>query len=675
MLAVTLWSVAPVHAAEPKALSDLPSVDVSVEHLDDGWQQSKKDLAKAYSALLEREEVSLGSDLDDRAASVANAWIEELSGLSWQGWFVRVIGPILALLLLLGALFGLDRRLMRAAHKAHVQVDYHSLQWVNALHQTLLVTAARVVPVLIVIAASYFPVQAIFARAPWTQAVSGVLWVLLVWRLLQGFVVGALGFGLIDLKDETARRLWGVLSWNLRVGLAWLAVLQASHALAAPDDVADWVKFLALISVALVSTSLLSIREEVAQLVAPNRGDSERLPRYVRRYYSPIVLATVTMLGLGAIGYWNAATFILTRVYGVLLLFFATVRVSHLISDSIANRVQAAESEDEADLYMSLGRMVRVATFVVLAAVTVKVFLLEPAIKAILGAPLLTLGRVQIAPLHIIDGMLVIFVAVLISRAVRAALLGTVYPRLGIDVGVGYAINALLNYAFIVIGFFVGLSVLGVDLSSLTVVIASLGVGIGLGLQTLTENLVSGFILLFGRSVKKGDVVTVNGLYGRVEDVGARSVVIRTPDNYDMLVPSKSLVNGEVVNWSFRDPFVRIHLPVRVSYHSNPRHVEQVLLQAAHAHPKVLRDPAPEVWLVEFGSSSVNFELLVYYDLREITMNRLRGQLNFVIWDKLKEAGIEIPFPQQDVHLRTAEAFPELTRAVEKLSQKLGGED
>jgi small-conductance mechanosensitive channel len=252
-------------------------------------------------------------------------------------------------------------------------------------------------------------------------------------------------------------------------------------------------------------------------------------------------------------------------------------------------------------------------------------------------------------------------------------LLTKVYPALNVDVGVGYAVNTLINYALIVVGFFMALTALGVDLSALTVVLASLGVGIGFGLQTITENLISGFILLFGRSVKKGDIITAGDLYGRVEEVGARSVLVKTPDNYDLLIPSKEIVGSRIVNWSYHDSLVRLHIPVGVTYKANPREVESILKKAALEHDYVLSDPGPEVWLTEFGDSSVNFTLLVYFNCREITQERLTGQLNFIIWDHLHENDIEIPFPQRDVHLRSGEVAEPIARAVvEYVDHRLG---
>ncbi len=676
-LALSTFSVSlDASAAEPEAdVPSVPTVDLKVENFDETWQTSRQNLVKSYSSLLDREDFSLDTDIDETLIDWLVSEAATGSQLSVIGVAKRYALPLGIVLLLFVLVAGLGRRLMRTAHRHQASADLHTIEWVNALYRTVIVVAARSFPSLVALGISFFPIQAVFDRAPWTQALSGFLWVFLVWRLASSLTTAALGFRLVRVSDESARRLLVVTSWGLRVFLVWMAIGRVMTDFQAPIGVLDWIRFMSTASVALVAAALLTVRDEVVEVVAPSRDEDGRFARGVRRYYFPTIGATAVLLFLAALGYWNAAFFILTRVYGILALLFGAVHFSHLMSRAVQNRVDAAESADEADLYKAIGGMARVGAALALATIAVRLFLLDQALRTLFGTPFLTLGKIAIAPLHVFDGIVVIFLAVLASRVVRAVLLGAIYPRMGIEVGVGYAVNTLLNYGFIFVGFIVGLAVLGVDLTSMTVVLASLGVGIGLGLQALTENLVSGFILLFGRSVKKGDVITVNGMYGRVEDVGARSVIIRTPDNYDMLVPSKNLVNGDVINWSYRDPFIRLHVPVGVSYSANPREVERVLVRAALAHSRVLHDPPPEVWLTEFGDSAVNFELLVYYDLREITRGRLIGELNFVIWDMLHDAGVEIPFPQRDVHIKSIGGFSELAEAVDKLSAKLGKKD
>src|SRR5690606_6336348 len=131
------------------------------------------------------------------------------------------------------------------------------------------------------------------------------------------------------------------------------------------------------------------------------------------------------------------------------------------------------------------------------------------------------------------------------------------------------------------------------------------------------------------------------------------SVTITTTDNFELVIPSSALVSNSIINWTLTSPFVRVRIPVGVTYSCDVRQVKSVLLDAALRHSKVMRRPAPEVWLEGFGDSSVNFVLLVYIDCRRTNELRVRGELNYYVWDALAEANIEIPFPQRDINIRT----------------------
>jgi potassium efflux system protein len=166
--------------------------------------------------------------------------------------------------------------------------------------------------------------------------------------------------------------------------------------------------------------------------------------------------------------------------------------------------------------------------------------------------------------------------------------------------------------------------------------------------------MISGLILLFGRSIEKGDLVTVDGQYtGYVESVGARSVSVRTPDNYDLVIPASDLVSRTVVNWTASDPWLRVHVPVRVSYNADIALVRQTLIGAAKRCPLVDTARAPHVWVAEFAESAVHLELLVWANGTRVTPAQMRGELLFEVWAALRAQGIEIPFPQRDLHLRS----------------------
>lgn len=203
------------------------------------------------------------------------------------------------------------------------------------------------------------------------------------------------------------------------------------------------------------------------------------------------------------------------------------------------------------------------------------------------------------------------------------------------------------------LGLYIALKVVGIDLSSLALLAGAISVGIGFGLQNIIHNFVSGLIILAERPIAIGDRVEVDGVAGRVREINLRSTTVVTIDNISIIVPNSAFISSKVINWSHGDPKVRIRIPVGVAYGSDPEHVKQVLLRVAAEQPAVLRDPAPQVFFDSFGDSALNFELAVWTAEMVTAPRRFRSDLNFAIARALREEGIEIPFPQPDLHLRS----------------------
>ncbi len=221
-------------------------------------------------------------------------------------------------------------------------------------------------------------------------------------------------------------------------------------------------------------------------------------------------------------------------------------------------------------------------------------------------------------------------------------------------------VSVLARYALAAFGFLLVLQGWGVDVRSLAIVASVLGVGLGFGLQNIANNFVSGLVLNIGRPIQAGDFVDVGEFSGVVRRIGARSTEILTLDEVAILIPNSRFLEQEVVNWSHGGPRCRIHVPVGVAYGSDLRATRLALLAAAEGHPAVLRDPRPEVQLRGFGANALDFELLAWIgDPRR--KDELTSDLNFAIQDALRERGIEIPFSQHDLHLRS----PSLERALE----------
>jgi len=221
-----------------------------------------------------------------------------------------------------------------------------------------------------------------------------------------------------------------------------------------------------------------------------------------------------------------------------------------------------------------------------------------------------------------------------------------------------YTLARLIHYAILIIAVIAGLSYIGINFSSLLVVAGALSLGIGFGLQSIFNNFISGLILLFERPLKIGDVVELeSGVKGTVRAINVRSTRITTFDNIDILVPNAEFISGRVTNYTLKDDFLRIHIPVGVAYGTDTELVTTALLEAANSLSYTVRQPEkyrPQVWLVKFGDSSLDFELLVWLNIRSaLRPDRYRSEYMKAIADALHKYKITIPFPQRDVHIRS----------------------
>jgi small-conductance mechanosensitive channel len=223
----------------------------------------------------------------------------------------------------------------------------------------------------------------------------------------------------------------------------------------------------------------------------------------------------------------------------------------------------------------------------------------------------------------------------------------------GLDRSLQYAIAQLISNLVLIVGIFIVLENTGIHLGALTVFAGAVGVGVGFGLQNITSNFISGLVILAERPITIGDRVEVAGVIGQVQKINARSTVVVTNDNIATIVPNTKFIDSPVTNWTYGDPRVRFRLPVGVAYGSDVEKVRDTLVAAARANSQALSDPAPSVFFVGFGESSLNFELVVWSDEMSHRPRRFRSDLNFAIEKNLREAGIEIPFPQRDLRIRS----------------------
>ena len=217
--------------------------------------------------------------------------------------------------------------------------------------------------------------------------------------------------------------------------------------------------------------------------------------------------------------------------------------------------------------------------------------------------------------------------------------------------------------------FFLGIDLLGIDLTALAVFSGAFGLAIGFGLQKTFGNLIAGIILLMDKSIKPGDVIAVtdaagNESFGQIRKIGIRAVSVTTRDQREYLIPNENLMINQVENWSYSSKNVRMQVHVGVSYDADMKLAEELMMQAATSSKRVLKSPKPTVWMAEYGDSSVNFTIHCWIVDPEDGVGNVRSEVLKNLWWLLKENDIEIPFPQRDLNLRTNQQFEQLIEAL-----------
>ncbi len=273
-------------------------------------------------------------------------------------------------------------------------------------------------------------------------------------------------------------------------------------------------------------------------------------------------------------------------------------------------------------------------------------------------------GNSRFSLLTIIKIVLALVVLFALIRLANRGIKQVVRRNKALDEAQKLLTEKLAGVAILIAAFFVGIDMLGIDITAFAVFSGAFGLAIGFGLQKTFGNLIAGIILLMDRSIKPGDVITVGESFGWVNKIGVRAVSIITRDGKEHLIPNENLMTQEVENWSYSSRNVRVHIEIGVSYASDLRQVMELMREAAIESDRVLKAPKPIVWIKEFGDSSVVMDIRLWIKDPEGGIGNMRHDVLIRVWDKFKEHGIEIPFPQRDVNVRSIDdAFVEKVAA------------
>jgi len=257
---------------------------------------------------------------------------------------------------------------------------------------------------------------------------------------------------------------------------------------------------------------------------------------------------------------------------------------------------------------------------------------------------------------HLMVAVIAVLVSLVVSKVLRSSLRNQVFEKLNIDKGLEYTLLRLVHFLVLFIGIYIGLNTVNIPLGAILGLFAVIGVGIGFGLQNLTSNFISGIILLLERPVKVGDRLEISGVWGDVKHVNLRTTLIETPDGISVIVPNSKLLENEVINFSYGNPKIRLQVPVGIAYGSDCQKAAEVLVQVALGNKRVLSEPKPKAWFREFGDSSLNF-MLLFWIPNAVEKYDIISEINHAIDAGFRKNGIEIPFPQRDLHLRSTEGI------------------
>jgi potassium efflux system protein len=259
-------------------------------------------------------------------------------------------------------------------------------------------------------------------------------------------------------------------------------------------------------------------------------------------------------------------------------------------------------------------------------------------------------GSISVSLGNLMAAVVVLYIFIVVAWIVAQVMIHTLPNRLHAEPGVIESIATLIRYSLIAVGIILALGFLGLDFTSLAIIAGGLSVGIGIGLQDLVSNFVSGLVLLFEQSLRPGDVVELDGRISQVEKISLRATTVRTRTNEELIIPNSRFTTHQVKNLTKSDRIIQVRIPLGVSYKSDPELVRQLAIETGLQHPLVLAYPIPQLIFTEYGESSLDFILLVTVNQPEM-MITIRSDIYYMLWKVFAEHNIEIPFPQRDLNL------------------------
>jgi len=490
-------------------------------------------------------------------------------------------------------------------------------------------------------------------------------WFLLIGRLLLLWSVGALFLSLIrggvELsiiavsreKGELLVRRVRRLTLYILIGVA---VLWGAEATIGRPDVIAFFRFVIYLSIVCVLLIFL-LRKQFVLSFLPHLpyGNYQSFVQGLNRYYYPVMIITFFTGILWCLGFKRFSTVLWTKTWAVAGVYIGFSVVYHMVIKQIQKRADQADPANEEARYFfkSLKTLILYITVIITGLIMMDLLgILEP-LHRLFSFQLIKIGKSPLSMWILLKAVLILLVFIYLSRFLCAYLDFRVYPATKVEPGLAYAINTFLKYFFMIVGALVSLQIVGFDLRALMVFAGAVGIGVGLAMQSVASNIISGFAIIFGGKIRKGDWIEISDTLGVVTDIYLRATKVRNRDNIEYLIPNADLMATTIINYSLSSPMIRIAVPFGVAYSADPNEVGRIAVSTAEKEPRVMGHRSPEIRFMGYGDNSIDFELLIWIDVRETARRLIRSRIYFALFDALKEAGIEIPFPQRDLHIRS----------------------
>ena len=622
----------------------------------------KEELQEKARALFKR--LPLGWDLNTisylykMALSLPNKIPVFMRFLIEQSKVLGVIGSILMLVFFVGffySLLGQQRVIDLVVRRVELLTKYIPEASYPFVISGIKVVISALIPLLLLGAFSLINAMIDYS-ATWFQLIGHLLKLWAVGALLLRLLKESLTQNLLKVTEQYG---WTIYRWArlaLLYAIFGIAVYWATEAFEIREDVLSLLRFAISVSITIVLLILFFNKKAFMSLL-PELPIPTYMSfrRFLENYYFPVLIVSFLAALLWCLGYRALGRLILVKIWFTGFAFVFIMFLYHTLGRSLDTWYQRLDHTDEnaRGLIGALRSILKYATFLAVLIIVLNMLGLLYPLQSIMSFPIFHFGDTTITFWLIVIAILILLAIVYASRLVQAYFDYRIYPTFSIDPGLGYAINTVIKFTFLGIGCLISLNILGINLHYLLVFAGAIGVGVGLGLQSMAANVISGFTIIFGGTIRKGDWIEVEGMIGEVTDIYLRATKVRTRDNVEYLVPNSNIISNTMVNYSLSSPLIRIELPVGVSYSADPHQVEKILLLAAENEPLVDKIHKPTVRFMGYGDSSINFELLIWIDVRKTPRRKVRSDLYFVIFEELAKAGIEIPFPQRDVHIRS----------------------